>query len=136
MIRSRDLSTCLYQILPAQKLKSLANKMTRCKINRKSLNQKQTHVQQQQKDPHLTYSPIPRNSITSPECLQMRRSDTQTIHAAHVRAGSSTVMESIQCAIIANGMVAGVSIIDEYNLVRLQGRSIRTGSEERIRLPV
>ena len=160
MIRSQGLSTCLYQILPAHlrasrkfkshhshripttpivhppKLRSQINKKMRFKVNRKSLNQKETDRQQRQKDPHLTYSPIPRNSIKSPKCLQMRRSNTQLIHAAHVSLGSSTVMESIQCAITVNGMVAGVPMIDECDLVRLQGRSVRTESEERSRIPV
>ena len=160
MIRSTGFSKCLNQILPIHlrasrkikthhlhrkpttpsvcppKLKSQINKKTWCKINQKSLNQKQTHRQQRQKNPHLTYSPIPRNSTTPPECLQMRRSNTQLIHAAHVSVGGSTVMESIQCAIIVSGMVAGVPMIDECDLVRLQGRSIRSESEERSRLPV
>ena len=160
MIRSRGLSTCLYQILPTHlrasrkfksrhlhripttpivyppKLKSQINKKMRFKVNRKSLNQKETDRQQRQKDPHLTYPPILRNSITSPKCLQRRLSNTQLVHAARVSVESSTVMESIQCAIIVNGMVAGVPMIDECDLVRLQGRSIRTESEERSRLPV
>ena len=143
MIRSRGFSTCLNRTLPIRlkasreiethhlhrkpttpivylpKLKIQINKDTCCKINRKYLNQKQTHRQQRQQNPHLTYSPIPRNSIMSPECLQMRRSKARLVHAVHVSVGSSTVMENIQCAIIVNGMVAGVPMIDECDLVRL-----------------